>query len=103
MRIRATADILNIFSRFKFYLIGRNNDLSVKNFTFDLFFFNYNLTIHVIIESCITSKHVTEGLVFKVSLVMAHTTASSIYSAAEDVPLILAPQFSALKSVSLNI
>ncbi|PKC15208.1 hypothetical protein RhiirA5_408476 [Rhizophagus irregularis] len=33
---------------------------------------------------------------------MAHTTASSIYSAAEDVPLILAPQFSALKSITLS-
>jgi hypothetical protein len=33
---------------------------------------------------------------------MAHTTVSSIYSAAEDVPLILAPQFSALQPVSFK-
>ncbi|RIA87660.1 hypothetical protein C1645_827445 [Glomus cerebriforme] len=32
---------------------------------------------------------------------MAHTTISSIYSAAEDVPLILAPQFSALQPITL--
>lgn len=56
----------------------------------------------MIIESCITSKYVTKKSEGQVSLVMAHTTASSIYSAAEDVPLILAPQFSALKSVSFK-
>ncbi|CAG8593267.1 659_t:CDS:2 [Funneliformis caledonium] len=32
---------------------------------------------------------------------MAHTTVSSIYSAAEDVPLILAPQFSSLQPITL--
>ncbi|CAI2170703.1 2489_t:CDS:2 [Funneliformis geosporum] len=32
---------------------------------------------------------------------MAHTTVSSIYSAAEDVPLILAPQFSSLYPITL--